>query len=204
MSQSVNLSMAQPVSQPVSQFLKSISQHSTPCPRAASVPAPLPPRGLLLAVPLSRAVEVLGGRLSFISPLLSLFLARKPAKPSHLACCGSGSGLFSASGSCSAPLLPTPGDPSEATPGRHQIGQLRGNLGLTCCNPSDCFNMLHNMFSVTGHAQHVVSSSSSDHRPEDSAAATHVAWPGMVGPGHFPPPPYYSERGLPGVGRVGW
>lgn len=101
-------------------------------------------------------------------------------------------------------LLSPPGDPSEATTGRHQIGQLRGNLGLTYCNPSDCFNLLHNMFSVTGHAQHVVSSSSSDHRPEDSAAATHVAWPGMVGPGHFPPPPYHSERGLPGVDRVGW
>lgn len=153
-------------------------------------------------MPLSRAVEVLGGRLSFISPLLSLFLASKPAKSSLPACCGSGSGLFSAP--LAPALLSPPGDPSEATPGRHQIGQLRGNFGLTYCNPSDCFNLLHNMFSVTGHAQHVVSSSSSDHRPEHSAAATHVAWPGMVGPGHFPPPPYYSERGLPGVDRVGW
>lgn len=119
---------------------------------------------------------------------------------------GSGTALALPWRCSAAPFRPPPWRSERSHARQTSDRAASGKPWPNYCNPSDCFNLLHNMFSVTGHAQHVVSSSSSDHRPEDSAAATHVAWPGMVGPGHFPPPPplLLRARAAGVVGRVGW
>lgn len=198
-------SVSRPGCLPVS-CLVSFSNQSVnlPTPRLALAQSPLLSATGMLFVVVCRGTK-LGCGGSWRSSLLH-FTSPCPLLGKQI-CAIIGSGLMwlwlwviLSSGSCSA-CCPPPWRSERSHTRQTSDRAASGKPWPNYCNPSDCFNLLHNMFSVTGHTHHVVSSSSSDHRPEDSAAATHVAWPGMVGPGHFPPPPYYSERGLPGGGQ---
>lgn len=165
-------------------------------PRAASIPAPFRREACCCA---RRGTGLgcgggLGGRLSFISPLVSLLLADKSAKSSVPACCGSGYSQL--------PLLLGPWRSERSHTRQTSDRAASGKPWPNYCSPGDCFNLLHNIVQ-RDRAHHITSC-------PRAAVITAPKIPPLPhtwhGPGWWdqatPTAPYHSERRLPGC--PGW